>query len=86
MRDLIAAIKQYAGVAELADARDSKSRVFTDVRVRPPPPAPQRILSRAAGSLFRNNEDRRSRTAKMYGHGILCLRGPFRRNDPMEEG
>ena len=30
----------YAGVVELADARDSKSRVRKDVRVRPPPPAP----------------------------------------------
>src|SRR4029079_17586667 len=28
-----------AGVAELADARDSKSRVLRDVWVRPPPPA-----------------------------------------------
>ena len=28
-----------AGVAELADARDSKSRVPRDVWVRPPPPA-----------------------------------------------
>ena len=31
----------YAGVVELADARDSKSRVRKDVRVRPPPPAPK---------------------------------------------
>ena len=30
----------HAGVVELADARDSKSRVRKDVRVRPPPPAP----------------------------------------------
>ena len=29
-----------AGVVELADARDSKSRVRKDMRVRPPPPAP----------------------------------------------
>ncbi len=32
---------QNAGVVELADARDSKSRVRKDVRVRPPPPAPR---------------------------------------------
>ena len=32
----------YAGVVELADARDSKSRVRKDVRVRPPPPAPNK--------------------------------------------
>ena len=31
----------YAGVVELADARDSKSRVRKNVRVRPPPPAPK---------------------------------------------
>ena len=30
----------FAGVVELADARDSKSRVRKYVRVRPPPPAP----------------------------------------------
>ena len=29
-----------AGVVELADARDSKSRVRKDVRVQVPPPAP----------------------------------------------
>ena len=34
----------YAGVVELADARDSKSRVRKDVRVRPPPPAPMGFL------------------------------------------
>jgi hypothetical protein len=28
-------IKEFAGVAELADALDSKSSVFTDVPVRP---------------------------------------------------
>ena len=32
----------HAGVVELADARDSKSRVRKDVRVRPPPPAPNK--------------------------------------------
>ena len=31
----------HAGVVELADARDSKSRVRKDVRVRTPPPAPK---------------------------------------------
>ena len=31
----------HAGVVELVDARDSKSRVRKDVRVRPPPPAPR---------------------------------------------
>ena len=30
-----------AGVVELVDARDSKSRVRKGVRVRPPPPAPR---------------------------------------------
>ena len=32
---------QGADVAELADALDSKSSVFTDVWVRPPPSAPK---------------------------------------------
>ena len=36
----ILTLSTYAGVVELADARDSKSRVRKDVRVRPPPPAP----------------------------------------------
>ena len=31
-------IIEFAGVAELADALDSKSSVFTDVPVRPRPP------------------------------------------------
>ena len=31
---------RYAGVAELADAQDSKSCEVTFVWVRPPPPAP----------------------------------------------
>jgi hypothetical protein len=34
-------IKEFAGVAELADALDSKSSVFTDVPVRPRPPVSQ---------------------------------------------
>ena len=35
---------KYAGVAELADAQDSKSCEVTFVWVRPPPPAPQKNL------------------------------------------
>ena len=34
------AAPEDAGVVELADARDSKSRVREDVRVQVPPPAP----------------------------------------------
>jgi hypothetical protein len=33
-------MRNRAGVVELADARDSKSRARKGVRVRPPPPAP----------------------------------------------
>ena len=36
-------LTEHASVVELADARDSKSRVREDVRVRPPPPARVRI-------------------------------------------
>lgn len=42
----------YAGVVELADARDSKSRVRKDVRVRPPPPAPRKKPSKCWVFLF----------------------------------
>ena len=41
MRVIRGIMPAYAGVVELADARDSKSRVRKDVRVRPPPPAPK---------------------------------------------
>ena len=38
-------ILHYAGVMELADVPDSKSGPGDRVRVRPPPPAPQRRCS-----------------------------------------
>ena len=41
-RGMVYNLTHDAGVVELADARDSKSRVREDVRVRPPPPAPRR--------------------------------------------
>ena len=37
-------------MVELADARDSKSRVRKDVRVRPPPPAPKNTAEKDAFS------------------------------------
>ena len=44
---------QAAGVAELADARDSKSRVLRDVWVRPPPPASARATAPAPKAAIR---------------------------------
>ena len=41
-----------AGVVELADARDSKSRVRKGVRVRPPPPAPKNRGIRKDAPVF----------------------------------
>lgn len=41
-----------AGVAELADARDSKSRVFTDVSVRPRPPVFHYLKVAATAAFF----------------------------------
>ena len=48
-----------AGVVELADARDSKSRVRKDVRVQVPPPAPFKnaqlhLLGHRRGGCFRS--------------------------------
>ena len=39
-------------MVELADARDSKSRVRKDVRVRPPPPAPKKRESKMDSLFF----------------------------------
>ena len=41
--------RQFAGVMELADVRDSKSRGSDTVWVRPPPPAPKIPNVRAFG-------------------------------------
>ena len=41
------AARDGAGVVELADARDSKSRVRKDVRVQVPPPAPRQAAGLA---------------------------------------
>ena len=48
----------YAGVVELADARDSKSRVRKDVRVRPPPPAPKAAQNEPLFSWWGENPAR----------------------------
>lgn len=44
----------FAGVAELVYARDSKSRVLTDVWVRVPPPAP--AFAKASAGLRQNGQ------------------------------
>ena len=53
------AARDGAGVVELADARDSKSRVRKDVRVQVPPPAPFKnaqlhLLGYRRGGCFRS--------------------------------
>ena len=61
----------YAGVVELADARDSKSRVRKDVRVRPPPPAPKNQHLRQEVLVFaylkRSDGQTQLVPARLYG-------------------
>src|SRR5574341_1014941 len=52
-----------AGVVELADARDSKSRARKGVRVRPPPPAPLFIPLPAPGVERESAADRSGRSS-----------------------
>ena len=44
-------------MVELADARDSKSRVRKNVRVRPPPPAPNTELRLQAKPKHKMSEE-----------------------------
>ena len=84
MRVIRGIMPAYAGVVELADARDSKSRVRKDVRVRPPPPAPK---SRSAIGAARFCIVQQGSNPKALGKapGALCnLRrpAPQRRSTP----
>ncbi len=84
MRVIRGIMPAYAGVVELADARDSKSRVRKDVRVRPPPPAPK---SRSAIGAARFCIVQQGSNPKALGKapGALCnLRrpAPQRRSPP----
>jgi hypothetical protein len=54
---LLRAVTKYivwtvADVAELADALDSKSSIFTDVWVRPPPSAPYKSMTYVISLTF----------------------------------
>ena len=68
----------YAGVVELADARDSKSRVRKDVRVRPPPPAPKNQHLRQEVLVFaylkRSDGQTQLVPARLYGFLRFRLR------------
>ena len=56
-----------AGVVELADARDSKSRGRKAVRVRPPPPAPVFSQSRSMGVEPASGAERLARESATLG-------------------
>ena len=87
MRVIRGIMPAYAGVVELADARDSKSRVRKDVRVRPPPPAPK---SRSAIGAARFCIVQQGSNPKALGKapGALCnLRRPApQRSSPPATG
>ena len=68
---------QGADVAELADALDSKSSVFTDVWVRPPPSAPcfagfpvscRKGAAKTGGGCSNENRTRLSKALSASGH------------------